>query len=209
MRPFQVIVLAALALFPLSCSRFDPPAVFNLQSVNVASLPPGWPEHMALTPAQERVLEERGNPDYLRARWDRRGNFTWGDEVWTTHHRSRVIDIMLTAHHHDRPIPFEISWLFQEEGQHRTRRGPDEVFRGEEVVFLSEEEFEVEEILPQLGVIIDYGDPEERRQPRQWEGHSLNSWIYFHEGKIFHFMDDALEQVESIPPTPIRVRPEI
>lgn len=209
MRHLQITFLAALALLPLGCTRFYPPAVFDLDSVNVASLPPEWPEHMELTPVQERILKERGNPDYLRARWDRRGNLTWGDEVWTTHHRSRVIDIMLTAHHHRTPIPFDISWLYQEEGQHRSRRGPVEVFRGEEIIFLSEEEFEVEEISPRLGVIVDRGDPEERRLPRQWEGHSLESWVYFHEGKIFHFLDEALERVETIPQTPIRVRPEI
>jgi hypothetical protein len=209
MRHLTVITLTALALLPLGCTRFHPPAVFDLQSVNVASLPPDWPEHQDLTPAQERVLEERGNPDYLRARWDRRGNFTWGDEVYTTYHRHRMIDIMLTAHHHGEPLPFDITWIYQEEGQHRTRRGPDEIFRGEEIVFLSDEEFEVEDVLPRLGVVIDHGDPEECRIPQQWRGHTLESWVYFHEGKIFHFLDDALERIEIIPRTPIRVRPEI
>lgn len=205
---WSVLCLAVVAA--AGCNRFEPVAVFDLASVNVASLAPDWPGDVGkLTPAQQEVLATRGRPDHLRARWDRRGNLTWGAELRMRYDRQRITDIERWHHHRDLPPPFELSWIYQAEDQDRVRRAEGEVFRGEEIIFLSPTEWEAVPVSDQLGTIIDHGDPEEIREPQTWQGHLLEHWVYFREGLIYHYVDGRIDRVERITPTPVRVRPEI
>ena len=98
-----LILIVGLVGFTAGCNRFKQPAVFGTDSVNIAAIPPGWPEDYDLTPVQERVLEDRGRPEFFRARWDRRGRLTWGSEVWTTYRRQRVQDIISSELRRGRP----------------------------------------------------------------------------------------------------------
>jgi hypothetical protein len=192
------------------CDAFQPPAVFNLTSVNVASLPPAWPyEEPGLTHAQQEVLDERGKPDRLRARWDERGRLTWGTDLRGRFRRNSVQDIMLWHHHRKAPMPFDLSWLYQSPDQRRDQRVGDEVFRGEEIIFLDEERWEAVPISDQLGVILDYGDPEARDGPELRRGQEVERWRYYGEGRVFHFADGVIERVERVPGMPLRVTPEI
>ncbi len=209
-RRLLITLLLALALVALpGCRRFYPPAVFDLDSVNVASVPEAWPAEFELTPGQQEVYDERGAPDFLRARWDPRGTLMWGEELRMTYRRQRIVDIMHTRHRHGEPMPFDLSWIYQEEGQSRIRREPDEIFRGEEVVFVSDAEWEMIPVTDMLGTIIDCGDPEMRRAPDTWNDRVVDHWVYYKEGRIFHFIDGDLSEVERVAPMPVRVSPEI
>jgi hypothetical protein len=207
--PFALALAALVVVSLAGCERFVPPAVFDMESVNVGRLPENWPEGQELTEAQEEVLAERGKPDFIRARWDAHGRLSTGDELWTRYRRQRVVDIMLMHHHHDLPLPFEISWIYQAPDQERFQRGPEEVFRGDEVIFLNNTEYDVQPVSDQLGVVLDHGDPEEIRASEHWQGHLMEHWVYFHAGLIFHFFDGRIDRVERIAQTPIRVRREI
>jgi hypothetical protein len=206
----SLLVSLAVTLAAAGCSHFVPWADFDsMESVNVA-LPTGaWPEGFDLTPAQQEIFDARGRPDHFRARWDRRGRLMWGDEVRQRSNRQRVVDVMARAYHRDEALPFEMSWIYQDSSQGRQRTGDMDIFRGEEVIFTGDNDYDVEPVSDQLGVVIDNGDPEERREPQTSSGHTEESWVYFHEGRVFHFIDGHMVRVEHLPPMPVRVRPEI
>lgn len=201
-------VSAAIALG--GCNRFVDWADFEaMESVNVAAPIGPWPEGFELTAAQQEVYDERGRPDFFRARWDRRGRLTWGDDVLQRTSRQRIRDVMARAHHRDEPLPFDVSWIYQAEDQGRNRTGDMDIFRGDEVIFTGDASHDVEPVTDMLGVVIDHGDPEDRRAGTPAGGHDIESWVYFREGKIFHFIDGHLARIERQPPMPMRVRPEI
>jgi hypothetical protein len=215
----QAIRLAAVASLSLlllclaGCRRFYPPVAFNLRSVNVASIPPDWPyedvKKFKLTEVQEEVLAERGRPDRFRVRWDEREEFIWGPELRQRFHRNSENDIMMWHHHRKAPMPFEVSWIYQEEGQSRYRREADETFRGEEVIFLDEHSYEIVPIDAMLGVLLDNGDPEKIDGPERWRGHELERWRYYQRGRVYHFLDGHLDRVETLPGMPAVINPHI
>lgn len=203
------IPLALCAVALTGCrafSQFHPPAVFDDDnSVNVAMLPDDWPEHQELTEIQQEVLEERGEPDLFRVWWDDRGRLVWGPEIWTRYRRQSMNDVMQTAHRHGAEMPFTLSWIYQDPDQHPFDRETLEVFRGEEVIFLDDDECLVEPIDDMLGTVLDYGDPEVVREPEDWRGVLSEAWQYYGRGRVFHYVDGDLVRVEVLPPTPVRV----
>lgn len=203
------IVMTAIAL--TGCRHYYAPANFDRDSVNIATPPRDWPdaEHWTLTPAQQEVLAERGKPEVFRAWWDTRGRLTWGSDLAAQYRRQRVEDIMLYCHHHDLELPFQLSWIYQTEGQSFFQREGQEVFQGVEIYFIDDDRWEEIPLTDQIGVLIDYGDPESREGPEDWRGHVVERWRYYREGKVFHFVDSEISNVEILPSMPLRIIPEM
>lgn len=159
-------ILAALGL-SAGCAKKHCGYTFNRQrSINLSRPDKNWPcdSEKYLTPAEREIYELRGAPDLVRFWWK------GGDEY------ARAIEVPMKIEPRDlATIPK--SWIY--------------LFQGDEVIFRSPITHEVKPINDRLQVVIEAGDPENRRFIPDPLG-EIEEWQYYSRGMIYRFRDGEL-----------------
>jgi len=163
------VILGALmaALLGLSCAKKQGYTFRRDYSVNLGVPQPGWPGNpvKTLSPAEQEVYALRGKPDFVRFWWKGRDDYATNLEV----PRDVTPETLASIRQ---------SWVYLRQG--------DEVFFDTAVVSRSEP------ISDRLKVVLEEGDPEDRRFLPGPLGQEDEEWHYYSSGMVYRFREGKL-----------------
>ncbi|GAB4322920.1 MAG: hypothetical protein Kow0059_18160 [Candidatus Sumerlaeia bacterium] len=162
-----MVLLGVMPLFVSGCKDDNLPHFDPTFSCNLIIPGPGFPQkkiQKQLTPAQKKVLEEYGPPDYIRVWWDRSGQVKRLMEV------HRLID-------QREYLKRTLTWLYEDEGI--------------EIGFADKDNYLTAPIEPKIRILMQLGDPEDIRITTHNDVYR-ETWQYYRAGRVIKFNRDGL-----------------
>ena len=169
----MIVLCVVCVLCCISCVREKFLGISPQFSINLAVPQADWPDPKTITPAHQAVLDQFGQPDFIRIWWDESGAVKTYLEV------DRAISLKLYREK-------KWTWIYKE--------------MKKEITFIGDNDFKTEPLTDKLEILCEYGDPENRKFSEDREsGQQVEIWQYYAKGKLFTFWDNTLVKEQTLP----------